>query len=128
MGSGEITDAVRQFVSRHIDSIEQLEVLLLLRRDPDREWTAGEVSRELRTSAVSAGRRLAGLSEGGLLSERPEGGPAYRYHPSTGELEDAAREVAEAYAVRRIAVTNLIYSRPLDQVRTFADAFKIRED
>jgi hypothetical protein len=126
MASAELSAVVQQFVLRHIDSIEQLEVLLLLRAQPGRAFTAVEVSRDLRTAPASADRRMASLAESGLLAA--EGSGAYRYAPRTGELDAAAGELAEAYSVRRIAVTTLVYSRPLDQVRTFADAFKIREE
>ena len=126
MATGEIDARVQQFVLRYIDSLEQLEVLLLLRSRADRTWRAAEVSKELRTAERSAGVRLASLAAAGLLKEDPPG--AYRYAPRTGDLDVAAGELAEAYAVRRIAITNLIFSRPLDQVRTFADAFKIVED
>jgi hypothetical protein len=127
VGSSEISSAVQEFVLRHIDSIEQLEILLLLRAHRDRPWTAEQVSREIRTAPASAARRLAGLAAAGLLA-REAAGDAYRYGPQADDVDRAAGELAETYAVRRIAVTNLIYSRPLDQVRTFADAFKIRED
>ena len=126
MAAPELSAAVQQFVLRHIDSIEQLEVLLLLRAHPDRAYSPEEVSRELRTAPASAGHRLASLAQGGLLAEDPPG--AYGSAPKTPDLDAAAGELAEAYAVRRIAVTTLIYSRPLDQVRTFADAFRIREE
>ncbi|HVR71649.1 MAG TPA: hypothetical protein VMT87_12480 [Vicinamibacteria bacterium] len=126
MATGEIDARVREFVMRHIDSLEQLEVLLLLRTRPERTWTPKEVSAELRTTERSSGTRLAALAAGGLLREDPAG--AYRYAPRAPELDAAAGDLAEAYAVRRIAVTNLIFARPLSQVRTFADAFKLRED
>ena len=127
MAPPEISVTVQQFVLRHIDSIEQLEVLLLLRGHPGRAFSADEVSREIRTAPASAARRLASLSASGLLAEDRAAG-SFRYAPRSGDLDAAAGELAEAYAVRRIAVTTLIYSRPLDQVRTFADAFKIREE
>ena len=37
-------EAVRSFILEHINSVEQLEVLLLLKNQPDREWTAEAVS------------------------------------------------------------------------------------
>lgn len=126
MAGPELSAVVQQFVLRHIDSIEQLEVLLLLRAHADRAYSPEEVSRELRTAPASAVHRLATLARSGLVVEAPAG--AYRYAPRTSDLDAAASELADAYAVRRFAVTTLIYSRPLDQVRTFADAFRIREE
>jgi hypothetical protein len=122
--TGEITEDVRQFVAEHVDSLEQLEVLLLLQRHAVRAWSADDVSRELRSSYESSGRRLAALAAGGLLQESDG---AYRYAPRSSELDAAARALERAYVVRRLAVTELIFSRPLAQVRAFADAFKMRE-
>lgn len=119
--------AVEDFIKRHIDSVEQLEVLLLLHHDPTRAWTAEAVSRELYSNPMSVGRRLAGLQSDGLLLQREgAGGAEYRYDPRSPVLDDTVREVAATYRERRVAVTNYIFAHPTDYIRVFSDAFRFR--
>ena len=56
---------MRRLIADHIDSVEQLEILLLLYQHPERAWTAEAVARELRDLALSAGDRLEDLARGG---------------------------------------------------------------
>jgi hypothetical protein len=57
---------------------------------------------------------------------RPEDDQGYRYAAS-GRLHDMVESLASEYAVRRFSVIELVFSRP-DAARTFADAFRLREE
>jgi hypothetical protein len=119
-----LADAVHRFLYHNIDSVEQLEVLLLLRRVPDRGWTADEVARELYSHPSSVLHRMTSLAGRGLLRELE---PAcFRYAPRSAELHQTVNEVAEAYRERRVAVITLIASKPMENVRAFSDAFRFR--
>lgn len=129
MPEQQIPDHVRQFIADHVDSVELIEVMLLLKRNRTDEWTAEEVSQRLYTSARSAANRLEAMRASGLATA--DDGPTvttYRYAPRTSELERAANDLEQVYGQRRTTVINLIFSKPLDKIRTFADAFRIRED
>jgi hypothetical protein len=114
------------FLRAHINSLEQLEVLLLLRGAPDRTWTAGEVSEELRTAKNSASARLADLARDGLVL-LDEGTAAFRIDPANPNADVIAR-LAETYARRRHAVIEAIFAQPVDGIRLFAAAFRFRRD
>ena len=124
----EFPESVKQFLLEHISSVAQLEMLLLLRRRPDHQWTSAEVSKALYTSPDTVAEQLQELHRQRLLavSESPDVG--YRYWPATPDLDAQVNELDTAYRERRVAVITAIYSRPLDKVRTFADAFKLRKD
>src|SRR5690606_42096918 len=62
-----IPDDVVEFLAQSIDSVEQLEVLLLLHQNPATEWTAESVARHLYREPTSVGRRLGVLRLLGLL-------------------------------------------------------------
>lgn len=130
-GSGDRTSdmpaAVRELIQQHIDSVEQLEVLLLLHDQPDRDWSAAEVSGELRTNERSTATRLADLTARGLVAEGATR-ELYRYAPRTHDLNAAVGGLAREYAVRRVSVITLIFAKPLDRIRSFADAFRFRRD
>jgi hypothetical protein len=123
-----LPEHVERFIADHVDSVELIDVLLLLRRNP-RSWTPEDVSQRLYTTPQSAANRLEALRASGLAVVSEDTKPAsYQYQPRTPELERAAADLEEAYAGRRTTVINLIFSKPTDRIRTFADAFRIRED
>ena len=119
---------VQRFVKQHIDSIEKLEVLLLLRANPGRPWTAAAVVGELRIMEMSAQGRLDDLTGRGLLANEGGSPPSFRYAPHTGEDAQAVTELASTYAQRRVSVISFIFSQPQDRLRSFADAFRLRKD
>lgn len=114
---------VRRFIAGHIESVGQLEVLLLLRAAADKEWTTDEVARAVVTQRASAGGWLEQLRADGLVTLASE---RYRYSPPTGDVERAIDELAESYAKYRVAVIGLIFSKPSEHVRDFPEAFRLR--
>ena len=114
---------VRRFIAGHIESVGQLEVLLLLRAAADKAWTTDEVARAVVTQHASAAGWLEQLRGHGLLG-RDDG--RYIYAPPTREVERAIDDLAESYAKYRVAVIGLIFSKPSEQVRDFPEAFRLR--
>nr|WP_255653431.1 MULTISPECIES: hypothetical protein [unclassified Myxococcus] len=108
--------------------MEKLEVLLLLRAQPGREWTASSVSLELRITEPSAAARLADLTARSLLVSDGGRVPVYRFSPASSEDVQAVTELAAVYGARRVSVISFIFSRPLDKVRGFAEAFVLKKD
>jgi hypothetical protein len=110
----------------YIDSIEKLEVLLLLRNRVERPWTASEVALELRITEASSAARLEDLASSGLLVGTGENPVSYRFSPvQSDDVRDVA-ELATTYAERRVSVITFIFSRPQERVRGFANAFLLR--
>ena len=128
MTSRGIPEAVRRFVGAHIESVEALDVLLLLRERRDREWTAEAVARELRRNPGFVAACLAQLHAHALATQTGDPEPSYRYDPRGRDDDRTIEELAGCYASRRVSVISLIYSKPTDQVTTFADAFRLRKD
>ncbi len=56
-----------------IDSVEALDALLILQRDPDRRWTAGELAQSLKVDTCVAGLSLASLLSQGLARSHVDG-------------------------------------------------------
>ncbi len=126
MADQTLPENVRRFITHHVTSVEQLEVLILLQDNPSRWWSARDVADDLRTSPSSAARRLEELGATGLLDIRL--GPDqvhYRYHPANADVAATAAAVRNAYGERRVSVITFIYSRPPDPVRDFAESFRI---
>ncbi len=119
-----LPEDVHRFLDQHIESVEQLEVLLLLWRTPERGWTSDEVATAVYSHPSSVVRRLAMLLGQGLLREREPG--CYQYAPRTADLHDTVTRLDQVYRERRVAVITLIASKPIENVRAFSDAFRIR--
>jgi hypothetical protein len=128
LSNDEIAQDVRKFLHDHIESVVQLEVLLLLHANPAADFAAADVARELRIDGAYADAQLVNLTVRGML--RPIGAAAYRYAPGTPELDASIAGLARAYADRRVSVIGLVYSKPppTDPVRSFADAFRLRKE
>lgn len=108
----DIPENLQRFISERIDSVEQLEILLLLERTQDREWSAGDLAKELGVPSESAALRLAGLEAGGLAaSQAGAEGLLHRYAPVAPALRGAVWRLAEVYPIRREAFAQLIQAR-----------------
>ena len=121
--SEEIPADIRSFIARYIDSVAQLEALLLLRDSPSESWTADKVAKRLYTTGTDCEHVLARLCDDGLLS-CSDG--IYRYG-CEAMLAAAVDRLAEAYRRQLIPITNLIHAKPR-RIREFADAFKLKRE
>jgi hypothetical protein len=118
MASG-VPEDVERFVRTALSSVQQLEVLLLLRAS-DQSWTPEDVAARLKTHAAAAAGCLQSLALVGLAAEH---GDAYRYDP--GARAGLVDRLAELYPTYRTRITGLIYSEASD-AEAFADAFRLR--
>jgi hypothetical protein len=126
VSSPELSSEVSRFIAEHIDAAEQLEILLLLHREPTRQWTALSVSQAIYTVPASATMRLESLVARGFASSTGGADPTYVYNPQNDALRTQVDVLAEAYRKNRVAVIKLIFAQPPDPVQSFADAFKLR--
>lgn len=123
MARREFTPEFRTFINKNINSIEQIEVLLILLANPERIWTIDEISTSLRSSRNSIRSRLESLTARKLAAAA---GGGYRYAAS-GRLHTMVETLAEEYGERRFSVIELVFSKG-DPLQSFADAFRLKED
>ena len=119
----ELPAPIRDFIARHIASVEELEVLLLLQEDQNRRWSAAEINERLRSQEASIAKWLEALVALGLAAGS-EG--LYRFAPANEELAIDARALADAYRERRIKVIEVIFSKPNENLLNFVRAFDLR--
>src|SRR5690606_34378278 len=110
-----ITQELRTFVREHFDSVEQLELLLILRADPARSWSREEMAERLRSHVDSVEFRLLKLERSGLATRDPEG--RFLFRASSPDKERIVSALALAYVDRRYTLINLIYDGSRDMVR-----------
>jgi hypothetical protein len=111
-----------------IDSLESLDILILLHGQRTRPWSAAEVSQFLRNDEDSAKRRLARLAASGLLEPAPDLPGSYVYQPRTEQLGKSVDALVETYRLKRTRVIEAIFSKPIEYLHVFADAFRLRKD
>jgi DNA-binding IclR family transcriptional regulator len=124
----ELSARVCQFIDQNIESLAELETLLLIRSDSKGGCDAADIAKALYISTEQAGRLLADLARRGMIAATEAQATHYSLNPANADSDAAIAEVALAYEERRVAVISLIYSKPLNKVQTFADAFRLRKD
>lgn len=121
----DILDEVRTLIVQQLDSVVQLELLLLMHSKPAQAWNAEEIARELRIEPNSAAKQLTQLAERGFLRTETQDANRYRYAPASSTMDMQVSELSRIYQSRRVTVISLLYSKPTDTLRSFADAFRI---
>ncbi len=127
MALNAFPERVRQFVFQHIDSVEQLEVLLFMRTHRDACYDALGISAQLRSNPQSVLKRLLILEGGGLLKRHETLNTAnetllFQFDPRNPEIQDTIDALAEVYKQKPQRIFELIFS-PLKKGRQFAAAF-----
>jgi DNA-binding MarR family transcriptional regulator len=119
--------ALKQFLAQHVESLAQLEALLLLHREPQRRWSPADLARALYISADMCAGIIADLERRRLVVRGPDD-DLYQFHAADPETARLVDQLAEYYRDRRVAVITEIYSKPTKKVQTFADAFRLRRE
>lgn len=128
MDADPIPDDVRRFILKSIDSIAQLEALLLLRGKPRDAWSTEAVAQRLYISEEETSGLLHRLYREGFLRAHGDKPTLYQYHPYSDELGHLVDRLAEIYSKQLVPVTKLIHAKPRTRIQEFADAFKLRKD
>jgi hypothetical protein len=120
-----LSPALEQLIRERLPSKEQIDIVLLLRANRERAWTAAEVSRELATPQESTAMRLFLLASNGMVIFDGSGVPSYRYGAGA-EIDVLMQELTEIRAGRPEALSGVVDGAGPDPVRSFADAFRVK--
>lgn len=122
-----VSESLAAFVRSRLPSMDQIEIVLLLRRESGRAWSSPEVSDRLGTPPESTAMRLFLLASNGVLNFEGGGGvPRYRY-VGEGEVESLVAQLAQEHESNRPALFEVVGETGRDQIRSFADAFKLKK-
>jgi hypothetical protein len=113
------------FIQGSFRSIWSMELLLLLKSDPERFWSRDDLVAALRGSHVVVAQSIDSLFAAGLVSMEDNG---VRYAPASADIESLANEAEHYYAKKPDAVRRMIVTASHGQLRAFSDAFKLRRD
>ena len=117
---------LKQFIAQQVESLAQLEALLILREDAQTPWKSAELCRRLYISPDMCEGILVDLIRRGFAERTAEG--AVQYRAPSSDADRLLVDLAAIYQERRVAVITEIYSKPVNKVQTFADAFRLRKE
>jgi hypothetical protein len=127
-GGNDLPDEVQHFLREYISSVEQLEILLHLHRNPSIALTSQELAQALYISPESIAVRLEAFQANKVLvSEEVQTGNKieirYALNKLNGSMMQRLAELDRLYRERRVSVINFIFSNPIATIQSFADAF-----
>jgi hypothetical protein len=122
------SEELEKFIAAEINSLEQLEILLLLSGNPHKWWTAAGVYDVVKSSVQSVRDRLEEMVLRGILRKEDESELRYQFGPKNDAIWKVTSELRDAYKERSVKVVQAIYSKPPDAVQEFARAFRLRRD
>jgi DNA-binding MarR family transcriptional regulator len=125
--TGAIEPEVERFLLDSIDTVPQLEALLLIFQSPATVWTIAELAARIYVNERQATGILEDLTRRSLIV-RVEPSPAKYQYVAPAEAQTRLLEkVARSYRTQLVQVTRFIHSNASASVRDFARAFRLKD-
>jgi hypothetical protein len=122
----ELPSELRAFLHTCIETIEQVELLMVL-RGSSRMRTARAAALELGMDVARARADLETLAARGLLAVRVGDEIEYLYRPKSKELARYCDLLAQHYVTSRAALMGYVATMSRLSIKRFADAFRFRD-
>jgi hypothetical protein len=125
-----ISPTIMQFIEQHVRSVEHLEIILLLGRNPDRAFSVEDVYQEIMSTRDSVHGWLDEMVANHLAVCNEGVGPTYQFASANTVQLETVQKIGTFYKSYPVRVIEAIY-RPrkpqTDPAQDFADAFRIRK-
>jgi hypothetical protein len=115
-----ISEHAKALLRDHIESFEQLEILLLLHRRRGDILDTDAISTEVKLDFDTVTETLGHLCRARLVVRVEGEARCFRYGPDRPALDEAVGNLAESYAENRLEVINLMNTNAIERVRTSA--------
>lgn len=119
-----LPENVHLFILNHVESLDALEVLLLLWRSGN-ALELGEIAERLRLNPTAVKRRLDYFQSVGLAVSGGDP-PRWKVASSSPSLQKDLHDLATHCDRDRFSVVNLIATRNLERMKSLADSFRFR--
>ena len=120
-----LSPKVTRFIQSSFRSVWSLELLLLLKRDPQ-PWTQDAIVEAMRASQLVVSQALESLVGADLVTVSDEGEALYR--PISEEDAKLIEETEALFAQRPDTIRRLIVAASKPGLTAFADAFRLGRD
>jgi RIO-like serine/threonine protein kinase len=122
----EISENVRELIRRRVTSMDHVEVLMRLYESKGETLSAQELERAARLGPQTVERCASDLVSARLASRDPAS-DSYRF-AATQPDQATVDELSALYHQRPVTLVKLVYAQPPNPVKSFADAFRLRDD
>jgi hypothetical protein len=127
MEKPDLPREVLDFVADKIDTVPQLEALLLLWENPTRGWACEELAARLYVGRDACATLLEALRRRELVEVAEGETPLrYRYRGAWDERGVVMQQVASAYRTQLVTIATLIHTKAPSSLREFARAFDLK--
>jgi DNA-binding IclR family transcriptional regulator len=116
---------VRTLIRRHVRSVGELELLILLHAERDRSCGVDEICESLACPRSWAVAQLEAMASAGLLARADS---KWRFAPASTELEHATAGLEEAYRLHSREVVRFVFATPGRDPKDFSDTFRLRHE
>jgi hypothetical protein len=124
----DIPEDVLRFIAERIDTVPQLEALLLLWENQPRAWECEEIAARIYVRRDVCGDIVQALQRRDLVTIESSTPPRYRYNPAWDESGQLMAQVASAYRSHLVPLTTFIHAKAPSSVREFARAFDFKKE
>jgi DNA-binding MarR family transcriptional regulator len=121
-------DQVLWFVTQEIDSVPELEALLLLWQSRPAEWAAPELAKRLYITTEQAEIVVADLTRKDLAAHVPDRAGFCRYQQRSAQQDELMARTETVYRKQIVRISSLIHSKPSSAIRDFARAFRFTKE
>jgi hypothetical protein len=121
-------EQVLRFILQEIDSVPELEALLLIWQNRPRLWTPADLAKRLYIVPEQAQFLLAQLNRKGLIAVIPAETQSYGYETKSPEQDQLMAYTEAVYQREVVRISTLIHSKPSSAVRDFARAFRFTKE
>jgi hypothetical protein len=126
MAEASLPQDVQQFISQHIRSVEQLEVLCVLAEERGKSCSAQEIFRRIQSTEKSVIHCLDYFVTHRIALKDSHG--AFQFAPPVSEPRNCADKLVDLYRKRRVAVIEAIYSKPAGPIQHLPDSLRLRKE
>jgi hypothetical protein len=130
MGESRVSEEkIFRFILDNVDSIPQMEALLLLWRSRPQQWSEEQLAARIYVDVEDVPGILQDLVKKQLITGADTGSSrSYCYELPSEEMDQMMQAVAETYGRDLIRVSKLIHSKSASGIREFARAFKFTKE
>jgi len=116
------------FIQEHIDTVPELEALLLLWQHRPNSWKVEDLAQRLYIPLEETRAVLLDLKRKQLISASPDEADTFRYNLDSPKRNDLIRRTEELYRRQVVRISTMIHSKPSSAVRDFARAFRFTKE
>ena len=124
----DLADVVARDLDLYVDSLDSLEVVVLIFRESTRSWSPEQVAQRLRITTRVARRELELMRGRGIAKPDADDPSRTQFDGGDPDRVAAVARISATYGTRRIELINHVASQTLKRIQSISDAFRLKKD